>query len=487
MQSFQDVKALRSRYLCHGCVDETFLSQRVRKEGSRHRCFYCSMRRHCFTLDEMSEIIEEAFEQYYIRTPEYPDALESSLLGDRDSSFNWTRRGYPVVDAIEGAAQIPPVVASDIQSILEYKNRNFRPGDADEETEFADDSHYDEKAASDHTWHAEWLSFVRSLKTESRFFSREAADHLDSVFAGIEHLKAHDGRPIVTTAGPGKKLRKIYRARVFQSQSKLEHAIAHPDSHLGSPPAEDANAGRMNARGISVFYGATKADAAIAEVRPPVGSYVAVARFEFIRPVCLLDLTALNDVIDGGSIFDPTMMGRLERAMFLRTLSELITRPVMPDDEAFDYLPTQAIADFLAARLEPLIDGIVFPSVQAAGNSLNVVLFHKAARVESIALPEGTEVKTWSWPADEDGNEHDYNVFVETPDGQPVVIRPAPDEWDSTWLPELSDDGRPYDYRRASLRVDADSVVVHHVSRVKVVSKTFKVNRRTAAKQKPDF
>jgi len=173
--------------------------------------------------------------------------------------------------------------------------------------------------------------------------------------------------------------------------------------------------------------------------------------------------------------------------MFLRTLGELITRPVMPDDEAFDYLPTQAIADFLAARLEPLIDGIVFPSVQAADNSLNVVLFHKAARVESIALPEGTEVKTWSWPADEDGSEHDYNVFVETPDGQPVVIRPAPDEWDSTWLPELSDDGRAYDYRGASLRVDANSVVVHHVSRVKVVTKKFKVNRRTTVKQTPDF
>ena len=33
--------------------------------------------------------------------------------------------------------------------------------------------------------------------------------------------------------------------------------------------------------------------------------------------------------------------------MFLRSLSGRITRPVMPDDEPFEYLATQAIADFL--------------------------------------------------------------------------------------------------------------------------------------------
>jgi hypothetical protein len=32
----------------------------------------------------------------------------------------------------------------------------------------------------------------------------------------------------------------------------------------------------MNARGISVFYGANNQKAAIAEVRPPVGSQIAV-------------------------------------------------------------------------------------------------------------------------------------------------------------------------------------------------------------------
>jgi hypothetical protein len=68
----------------------------------------------------------------------------------------------------------------------------------------------------------------------------------------------------------------------------------------------------------------------------------------------------------------------------------------MPDDEAFEYLPTQAIADFLATENEPVLDGVVFPSVQAEGNGLNVVLFHKAAHVEAMEIPEGTEIEASS-------------------------------------------------------------------------------------------
>jgi hypothetical protein len=63
----------------------------------------------------------------------------------------------------------------------------------------------------------------------------------------------------------------------------------------------------MNAQGISVFYGATDASVAIAEVRAPVGGRVAVAKFRITRPLRFLDLTALKDVHVMGSIFDATL------------------------------------------------------------------------------------------------------------------------------------------------------------------------------------
>ena len=43
-----------------------------------------------------------------------------------------------------------------------------------------------------------------------------------------------------------------------------------------------------------------------------------------------------------------------------------MTLPVMPNDEPFGYLATQAIADFLATEANPPLDGILYPSVQGS-------------------------------------------------------------------------------------------------------------------------
>lgn len=61
-----------------------------------------------------------------------------------------------------------------------------------------------------------------------------------------------------------------------------------------------------------------------------------------------------------GSLFDPEFATQLERASFLGRLARRIRMPVMPDDEATDYLVTQVMADFLADRLDPPLDGIAY-------------------------------------------------------------------------------------------------------------------------------
>jgi len=241
----------------------------------------------------------------------------------------------------------------------------------------------------------------------------------------------------------------------------------------------------MNARGISVFYGATDAGVAIAEVRPPVGSKAAVARFVIIRPLRLLDLTALEKVHDRGSIFDPSLKNRLERAAFLQSLGLRITRPVMPDDEAFDYLATQAIADFLATENEPRLDGIIFQSAQSK-EGRNVVLFHKAARIEAMEFPKGTEFKAHRGYGTEDGWETDYSVSELVP--PPASPPPKQDDDVFGFLshhespPRWSDD-----FREAMLRVDPTSVEVHHVDWVQVQRTSYKVDRRRSEKHDWSF
>jgi len=242
----------------------------------------------------------------------------------------------------------------------------------------------------------------------------------------------------------------------------------------------------MNARGISVFYGATNASVALAEVRPPVGSKVVVARFIITRPLRLLDLTALDDVRDGGSIFDPSLKGRLERAAFLRSLGQRMTRPVMPDDEAFDYLATQAIANFLATENEPILDGIIFGSAQSKGGR-NVVLFHKAARVEEMAFPKGTEIKVHTGHEFEDGREIDYGVSETVPKTEAPLPLNEKDDLIGFIPPFVHPYSANEDYRDVALRVETDTVEVHHVEWVKVNSTRFAVRRHRGEKRDWEF
>ena len=165
-----------------------------------------------------------------------------------------------------------------------------------EENPFEEDAQYEEKGVDDYESTAEWRRFEESLMSEGRYFNRTAEDILRSTFENLVEHRTNDGRSVLVDAGPGTSLTALYRARVFQSDDKLEEALKRPDKEIGSPPAIAAASGRMNAYGISVFYGATDASIALAEVRPPVGAKVVVGRFELLRPLQLLDIEALRSV-----------------------------------------------------------------------------------------------------------------------------------------------------------------------------------------------
>ena len=330
----------------------------------------------------------------------------------------------------------------------------------------------------------DWRSFENSLKTEARFFSRTAASQLTSIFDGIGELQTRDGRPLVVDAGPGTDFHSLYRARVFQSDDELKAALGRPDIHLGSPTPLAAD-DRMNARGLSVFYGTNNDNAAVAEVRPPVDSQIVVAQFEIIRKLRLLDLTALGDVRFTGSLADFGLAGRIESAVFLRTLSGHITRPTMLDDEPPGYVATQAIVDFLATEASVPIDGIIFPSVQAAGDVLNVILFHKAARVEPMNVPEITEISASTGRWTEDGWVQEYEVLetISPVSGKVNRSEQKPGWPDFDAIAEATPlDSRNADRRDDSLRIVPESVSVHRVKRVEFTTDEFTVRRHCREK-----
>lgn len=320
------------RRICHACVEEQFLSNQIKATGKIAACSYCDREGYCWAIEQLADRIEKAFAQHYVRTYPEPDDWQLSMMRDREFDYEWERDGIPVHEAVEDAAGIPKQAVDDVLEILSERNYDWESAQMGEESEFDSESCYEQKDSDDVTWQHEWRHFEKTLRTEARYFGRVAATHLAAVFGGIDKISTRDGRPLVVDAGPGTLIEVLFRARVFQSMEPLKDALCRPDLHLGTPPARVAAAGRMNARGISVFYGATAKGVALAEVRPPVGSDVALAEFKIIRPLRLLDLSALEQAFDGGSVFDPTLLQRLERVAFLQSLGSKMTRPVMPDD-----------------------------------------------------------------------------------------------------------------------------------------------------------
>jgi hypothetical protein len=126
-----------------------------------------------------------------------------------------------------------------------------------------------------------------------------------------------------------------------------------------------------------------------------VGAHAVFASFELVRPVRLLDFDLLRFAVVEGSIFDPDFDRRVERAGFLRRFGEEISRPVLPRDEAFGYLPTQVVADYIAQRLG--LDGMFYRSVQAGGNQRNLVLFNPSARGRALGERPQSQCRYRLW------------------------------------------------------------------------------------------
>lgn len=456
----RDPEECAIRRICADCVGEPYLKREIKSKGKAFVCSYCSGKRKTIQLDELCRYVNQAFEDHY----------EPAGYG-----YDGEPKGEGVVDVIQGAAGIDYDPACDLQAVLEDQYGPVGKDAVIEDNPYSEEVSYQERGISIYEYMEEWDRFRKSLLTEARLFNGEAESILGRIFDGIEEYGARHGKQVFVDAGPGKRIKAFFRARAFHSDEKLKAAIARPDVDLGPPPSQFAIAGRMNAHGIGVFYGATHCGVAIAEIRPPVGSRVLVGRFEIIRSLRLLDVGAMGAIRAKGSLFDPEFVRELERAAFLGTLSQRITQPVMPDDEPSEYLVTQAIADYLATRTDPVLDGILYPSVQQNGNrKRNVVLFHKSSCVAELDLPTGSRIDAHLYEQDEGDRYPGYSVLVRKP-----PPRKKDEVYDGLFDVESV---RPFRTRRtesreASLKVDLPSVKVHHVTAVRFSDEQHSIRR----------
>ncbi|MDJ0946333.1 MAG: RES domain-containing protein [Kiloniellales bacterium] len=464
--------------ICYKCTDDSFLKERVREEGKRRTCSYCKKRRKSVRLHRLAEKVHDALNAHFDLTPSEPEGLEYTWAKE----FGWERKGEDVDQLIASMAGLDDEPANDIQEYLSGKY--YEPFDVDLDDPYGSDARYEEKKPDEYNFRETWDFFRGEIRARSRFFSNHARNALDEIFGGMETLQTFDRKPAICQIGPDDKDRYIYRGRKALSGPEMLEMQKDPVKGLGPPPSRNATAGRMNASGISVFYGAMDEETCIAELRAPVGSLVAIARFEFIRPVRLLDFDVLTSVYVKGSYFDPAYGLHLGRAAFLGSLVHEISQPVMPRDEEFEYLPTQAVSEYLASCVEPPLDGIIFRSSQTAGEGRNIVLFNHASKVVEYDLPKGTKIR-YGYRGDEDDDS--IVIIEETP---PAKLdnskrRSGFDPFEfigaSDWSGNVNEEDYP-NYYNPSLRLDVKSIRVFTIKSVQYKKQEHFVDRHRVTK-----
>ena len=361
-------------FVCHVCIGDPYLSKEVKQRDSRKLCSYCGETRKAHSLKGLADRIHEKLEERF------------KLV--QEDSWQWS--GTPLAEVIAEIAVLSEEIADDVRLSLSDRYGEVAVKDGEDDP-YSEDAHYEKLEPND--WHLRdlWSLFCISIRSRERFFSKFAEQVLSMIFSDLKNYKTDSDKPVIREIGPEDEDRFIWRARKSQSDKILKDILKSPAQEIGPPPSRKAQGGRMNATGIQVFYGAMDETTCVAEARAPVGSKVVIAKFELILSVRLLDFDALAEIFVEGSYFDPGYAEREARAAFLRQLVLEISRPVMPQDETLEYLPTQVVAEYLANKSEPPLDGIIFRSSQTGGTGRNLVLFNHACGVEPLKLLEGVD------------------------------------------------------------------------------------------------
>ncbi|NMY83605.1 RES family NAD+ phosphorylase [Pseudomonas sp. WS 5411] len=198
-----------------------------------------------------------------------------------------------------------------------------------------------------------WETLRDELMYKNRYFLDQPLD-TDRLKELLSHLPADDLPSL------------WYRARIRTGD------VTYPIGDMGPPPKRLSSHGRANPPGIPYLYVGSKPDTAVAEVRPHTGEIACVAEFRIEPPLKAVDLRNPRKLVSPFLLGDAGAIGQLRADIpFLERLGEELTRPVLPQGAAIDYVPSQYLCEFIK---KSGYDGVVYRSSVSEG--MNLALFN---------------------------------------------------------------------------------------------------------------
>lgn len=213
-----------------------------------------------------------------------------------------------------------------------------------------------------------WHMVRTELKHQNRFFPKTRFD-LDRIEQLLPHLQI-TMKDITTD---------WHRARIQDKDA------AFSGDEMGAPPKDKATHGRANPAGIPYLYLASNLQTAASEIRPHPGEVACVAAFTVPETLSLVDLRWPRVTVSPFSLSSEDEVAQMRGDIdFLEYFGEELTRPVVPQAAAIDYIPSQYLCEFIK---DCRYDGVLYRS--SVGDGINLALFEP----EHAAIGEITSLK----------------------------------------------------------------------------------------------
>lgn len=461
-----------SQFVCHACIGDVYLKGEIRSEREPHACMICGKKKRAIPFCDLCDRIHYILTSEFVRT----DSEPSSWALYKELEIDWKREGENLYDILDEMLECGESLIEAVKKELSSRYYSYDEMVSGEEDPYGDEVHYRLQEPEDYQFCSTWSDFEREIRTRNRFFNSKAESLLNKIFSSLDCFQAH-AKPLIRETGPGTGTEFLYRARCASYRAEIARILEHPACELGAPPSRLAASGRMNPQWISMFYGALDPETSVAEVRPPTGSFVIVGKFTIVRDLRLLDIGAFQHLFvksERQSFFDPEFGQLRDKVRFLKRLVDIMSRPVLPSDEDYHYLPIQAVAEYLSEKMGFRLDGLVFPSSQRGGKGENVVLFRHASSVEPDGSGKmGMEVIIERpWYDEKDEKNEDFSILLSRKKMGKIKKKRQKEFQNDKEFPDPNGiqawctDIEEYPDEKPALRVDLDSLEVRHIQAV---------------------
>lgn len=379
---------------CPMCFDDRGLRHRIEEIRPQFDEGRCSKhpRRKGIPMEAIAAIVDEVFRgNFNFGGVDYYDDPD-------DPGAHGPQRGHYLIDAIWGLARPldDDVANALVQQLVE--DDFYLPQDG-EEPFYMDDVRY-ERVDAEGGHDRLWETFCQTVTHEQRFLNPKAADLLSEIFKHIHLQRDTSRRCPVYRVGPKDGL-KLHRARIATAETR-DDIRADPARQLGPPPGRLGKPNRMNPSGVLALYASYDLATCVSELRPLVGSEIIAAEFELVRDIVVLDTTRFAAPVKEPNLFAKDHIRRVSQWRFMQRLMSEIAKPISPDDQHLDYVPTQFVAEYLSKVHEVRIgrdrvhlDAIVYRSAQRPAGT-NIVLLSEAAQVKGASEQRTPLLPTWA-------------------------------------------------------------------------------------------